>query len=74
MHICYCVFFCIFFKVEQEILYSRSPLYSVEVMDEAIEPFSQSRSMFLLEVLLRTGKDSMEHTEAALCGHVTSVR
>jgi len=43
-----------------------SPLYSVEVMEEAMEPFSQSRSMFLLDALLSIGYDSIEHTEAAL--------
>lgn len=44
----------------------RSPLYSVEVMDEAMEPFSQSLSMFLLDALLSIGNDSMEHTDPAL--------
>lgn len=34
-------------------------------MEEAIETFSQSRSMFLLEALLR-GDDSIEHTDPAL--------
>lgn len=34
-------------------------------MEEAIETFSQSRSMFLLEALLR-GNDSIEHTDPAL--------
>lgn len=44
----------------------RSPLYSTDVMEEAMEPLSQSLSMFLLEALLSTGKESMEQTEAAL--------
>lgn len=35
-------------------------------MDEAIEPFSQSRSMFLLDALLSIGNDSIEHTDPAL--------
>lgn len=47
-------------------LYFCSPLYSAEVTEEAMEPFSQSLSMFLLDVLLRTGNDSMEQTDAAL--------
>lgn len=44
----------------------RSPLYSDEVMEDAMEPFSQSLSMFLLDALLSMGKDSMEHTDSAL--------
>lgn len=44
----------------------RSPLYSDEVMEDVMEPFSQSRSMFLLEALLNMGKDSVEHTDSAL--------
>lgn len=43
-----------------------SPLYSTEVMEEAMEPFSQSLSMFLLDALLSPGIDSMEHTDPAL--------
>lgn len=43
-----------------------SPLYSIEVMEEAIEPLSQSLSMFLLDALLSTGKESMEQTDPAL--------
>lgn len=35
-------------------------------MEEAIEPLSQSLSMFLLEALLRAGNDSTEHTDPAL--------
>lgn len=35
-------------------------------MEEAMEPLSQSLSMFLLEALLSTGKESMEQTDAAL--------
>lgn len=46
-------------------------MYSFEVMEEAIEPFSQSRSMFLLEALLR-GNDSIEHTDPALKENLTS--
>lgn len=38
----------------------------MEVMEEAMEPFSQSLSMFLLDARLRPGMDSMEHTEPAL--------
>lgn len=38
----------------------------MEVMEEVMEPFSQSLSMFLLEARLRPGMDSMEHTEPAL--------
>lgn len=41
-------------------------MYSIEVMDEAIEPFSQSLSMFLLDALLITGNNSIEHTDPAL--------
>lgn len=44
----------------------RSPLYSVEVMDEAMEAFSQSLSRFLLDARLSVGNDSMEHTDPAL--------
>lgn len=43
-----------------------SPLYSIEVMEEAIEPLSQSLSMFLLDALLSIGNDSTEHTDPAL--------
>lgn len=44
-----------------------SPLYSAtDVMDEAVEPLSQSRSMFLLAFRLNMGKDStdspLQHT------------
>lgn len=35
-------------------------------MEEAIEPLSQSLSMFLLDALLSTGKESMEQTDPAL--------
>lgn len=35
-------------------------------MDEAIEPLSQSRSMFLLEALLSMVNESAEHTDGAL--------
>lgn len=41
-------------------------------MEEAIEPFSQSRSMFLLDALLSTGNDSIEHTDPALDDTVIS--
>lgn len=43
-----------------------SPLYSTEVMEEAIEPLSQSLSMFLLDALLSTGNESIEQTDPAL--------
>lgn len=51
------------------LLHSCSPLYSAEVMEDAIEPLSQSRSMFLLFTLLSVGKDSVEHTDPALAEH-----
>lgn len=35
-------------------------------MEEAIEPLSQSLSMFLLDALLNMGNDSIEHTDSAL--------
>lgn len=38
----------------------------MEVMEEAIDPFSQSLSKFLLDALLSMGKDSIEHTDPAL--------
>lgn len=47
-------------------LHFYSPLYSAEVTEEAMEPFSQSLSMFLLDALLSTGNDSIEHTDPAL--------
>lgn len=47
-------------------LHFYSPLYSTEVMEEAIEPLSQSLSMFLLDALLSTGNESMEQTDPAL--------
>lgn len=47
-------------------LHFNSPLYSAEVTEEAMEPFSQSLSMFLLDALLSTGNDSIEHTDPAL--------
>lgn len=37
-----------------------------------MEPFSQSLSMFLLDALLSTGNDSMEHTDSALDNTVIS--
>lgn len=48
------------------LLHFYSPLYSTEVMEEAIEPLSQSLSMFLLDALLSTGNESMEQTDPAL--------
>lgn len=35
-------------------------------MEEAIEPLSQSLSMFLLDALLSTGNESIEQTDPAL--------
>lgn len=49
-------------------------MYSVDVMDEAMEPFSQSLSMFLLEARLSMGNDSTEHTDPALEDTHTLVR
>lgn len=61
-----CVFSFTYRYNPSEFLHFCSPLYSTEVMDEAMEPFSQSRSMFLLEALLNMGSESTEHTDGAL--------
>lgn len=53
-------------KLQESFLHFYLPLYSIEVMDDAIEPFSQSRSIFLLDALLSMGNDSIEHTDSAL--------
>lgn len=42
-------------------------------MEEAIEPLSQSLSMFLLDALLSTGNESMEQTDPALGDNQVSI-
>lgn len=42
-------------------------------MEEAIEPLSQSLSMFLLDALLSTGNESMEQTDPALEDNPVSI-